>query len=331
MSQKPGVVLSLKRGPHGLWLAGIDVRQDSLGNGATYRAAVMGSWWHSLTHAISQAAKGTEHIALQSLSKLKTPITAAAVAVATVYGGPLAGAAAAKLVGPLIDAAASLDPQKKAHAQALVSQVTTIAQSNPQVAAVLQTAKDAVAKHAIAIAQAPRLTPQEESQIEIDEPGQGAPPSAADQAAANAQLEGAIMGCVVPKALILTQGLANAARRDPDAVAAVARKVRNKSLKKLAGGLADLGRGGGHGGGRGGRWGGGGGYWGWPVTLVDPVDLYDDLRAAAYPGASYAPIVQQLRSSLAYARGYPLVASPPIDPRMESSLEWQRRLARANS
>jgi hypothetical protein len=80
----------------------------------------------------------------ETVQKLKGPITAVATGVATVYGGPAAGAAAAKLVGPIVDSAANLGkdgPQKAAAEDA--------AKTDPAAAQALAAAKDAVA-HTVA-------------------------------------------------------------------------------------------------------------------------------------------------------------------------------------
>jgi len=101
-------------------------------------------WWHSLTHAISDV----HHAVTKTVQKFKLPITAAATAVATVYGGPAGGAAAAQLTGPLIDAAAG-DFGKK-NAKAVLDAAHAAAQSDPRAAQALANAHKAVADTAAA-------------------------------------------------------------------------------------------------------------------------------------------------------------------------------------
>jgi len=94
--------------------------------------------------ALKGAATSVYHDVANTVQELKGPITAAATTAATSLGGPLAGAAAAKLVGPVIDTAANFG--KPTPAKAAAEQA---AKTDPQAAAALQTAKQAAA-HTIA-------------------------------------------------------------------------------------------------------------------------------------------------------------------------------------
>jgi hypothetical protein len=85
---------------------------------------------------------GIHRVASGLVKKLKTPITMAATAAATAYGGPLAGAAAAKLVGPIIDQTAEFG--KKKHPA--VAEAEKAAKTDPVAAKALKSAQDAVAQ-----------------------------------------------------------------------------------------------------------------------------------------------------------------------------------------
>ena len=85
---------------------------------------------------------GVHRVASGLVKKLKTPITMAATAAATAYGGPLAGAAAAKLVGPIIDQTAEFG--KKKHPA--VAAAEEKAKTDPVTAKALKSAQDAVAQ-----------------------------------------------------------------------------------------------------------------------------------------------------------------------------------------
>ena len=101
-------------------------------------------WLDDIGNALKGAGSSVYHSVAETVQKLKEPITAAAAAAATGIGGPLAGAAASQLVGPIIDTAANLGqptPEKKAIDQA--------AKTDPAVAQALATAKEAAA-HTIA-------------------------------------------------------------------------------------------------------------------------------------------------------------------------------------
>jgi len=102
-------------------------------------------WWHSLTHAIYDV----HHAVAKTVQKFKGPITVAATAVATAYGGPAAGAAASKFAGPLIDAVAD-DFQTRKDAKAVVDAAHAAAQSDPRMAKALADAHKAVADTAAA-------------------------------------------------------------------------------------------------------------------------------------------------------------------------------------
>lgn len=85
---------------------------------------------------------GVHRVASGLVKKLKTPITLAATAVATAYGGPLAGAAAAKLVGPIIDQTAEFGKKKNPQ----VAAAEQAAKTDPVAAKALKSAQDAVAQ-----------------------------------------------------------------------------------------------------------------------------------------------------------------------------------------
>ena len=85
---------------------------------------------------------GVHKVASGLVKKLKTPITMAATAAATAYGGPLAGAAAAKLVGPIIDQTAEFGKKKNPQ----VAAAEQAAKTDPAAAKALKSAQDAVAQ-----------------------------------------------------------------------------------------------------------------------------------------------------------------------------------------
>ncbi len=102
--------------------------------------AISGSWLTSLGHGIGS-----------TMRKLKGPITLAAVAVATVYAGPIAGAAAAKLAPAITDFQADhLDPKKKAAAKKIIDKAKEDAKTDPVAAKALDAAEKAVAQTAVA-------------------------------------------------------------------------------------------------------------------------------------------------------------------------------------
>lgn len=115
--------------------------------------AVCAGWWDDVTDAVSSvgsAIKGgvmaVHHAASGIVQKLKGPITLAATAVATVYGGPAGGALAAKLTGPIIDATADIGKDNKSAkaAQKVVATVKNAAKSSPGIARALRAAQAAV-------------------------------------------------------------------------------------------------------------------------------------------------------------------------------------------
>ncbi len=109
-----------------------------------HSATISAGWWHSITHAISDV----HHAVTKTVQKFKLPITAAATAVATVYGGPAGGAAAAQLTGPLIDAAAG--DFGKGNTKAVLDAAHAAAQRDPRAAQALASAHKAVADTAAA-------------------------------------------------------------------------------------------------------------------------------------------------------------------------------------
>lgn len=102
-------------------------------------------WWHSLTHAVYDV----HHAVAKTVQKFKAPITIAATAVATAYGGPAAGAAASKFTGPIIDAVAD-DFKTRKDAKAVIDAAHVAAQSDPHMAKALADAHKAVADTAAA-------------------------------------------------------------------------------------------------------------------------------------------------------------------------------------
>jgi hypothetical protein len=112
-----------------------------------HSATVSAGWWHSLTHAIYDV----HHAMAKTVQKFKAPITITATAVATAYGGPAGGAAAAKFTGPIIDAVANdFHSSKGKGAKAVVDAAHAAAQSDPRVAKALADAHKAVADTAAA-------------------------------------------------------------------------------------------------------------------------------------------------------------------------------------
>jgi hypothetical protein len=111
---------------------------------------VSGSWLgdikSGLTKVVNTTLKldvfGIHNVASGIVKKFKGPITVAATAIATAYGGPLAGAAAAKLVGPIIDQTAEFGKKKNP----AVAQAEEAAKTDPVAAQALKSAQDAVAQ-----------------------------------------------------------------------------------------------------------------------------------------------------------------------------------------
>jgi hypothetical protein len=114
-----------------------------------HSATVSAGWWHSLTRSISHAVSDVHHAVTKTVQKFKAPISVAATAVATVYGGPAGGAAAAKLTGPIIDAMAG-DGRANKGAKAVVDAAHAAAQSDPRLAKALADAHKAVSDTAAA-------------------------------------------------------------------------------------------------------------------------------------------------------------------------------------
>lgn len=112
-----------------------------------HSATMSAGWWHSLTHAIYDV----HHAMAKTVQKFKKPITIAATAVATAYGGPAGGAAAAKFTGPIIDAVANdFHSGKGKGAKEIVDAAHAAAQNDPRVAKALADAHKAVADTAAA-------------------------------------------------------------------------------------------------------------------------------------------------------------------------------------
>ncbi len=118
---------------------------------AQHAETVSAGWWSSVTHAVSSAAHGiygagrTSYNATTGVvAKFKGPITVAATAVATAYGGPAAGAAAAKFTGPLLDAAH--DGFNKPQAKKALAEIRQAAATNPAIARAFDVAQRAVAE-----------------------------------------------------------------------------------------------------------------------------------------------------------------------------------------
>ena len=119
-------------------------------------AIACAGWWSDISHAVTSAAKGIEHTAEgavkeagKTLSALKGPImtaaagAAGAAALAIPGAGPLVAPLASSLAKNLVDAATGGGSVQGA-AQQVVQQAAAAAQSNPQVAAALDTAHQAV-------------------------------------------------------------------------------------------------------------------------------------------------------------------------------------------
>lgn len=133
---------------------------------AQHQTEMCAGWWHDLTHKISSAvhsvahgvssaAKGIGHGVVATLSVLKGPIekaavlgaTAAATAVLGPEAGPIAGGLAQSLVSS-VDSSQGGGAQQAA--QAVVQAATQAAQTDPQVAAALNIAHQAVATSTVA-------------------------------------------------------------------------------------------------------------------------------------------------------------------------------------
>lgn len=115
-----------------------------------HQQVTVAGWWHSLTHKLKDVGKGLEHTVASTLNTLKGPIAqaasiAAGAAADMIPGaGPLLAPMASSLAKNLVDAATGGGSVKKA-AQQVVQQAQAAAQANPQIAAALNAAHQAVA------------------------------------------------------------------------------------------------------------------------------------------------------------------------------------------
>lgn len=205
-----------------------------------------------------------------TVSAMKTPIAAAATTLATAYGGPVGGAAAAKLTGPLIDTIAHEGKPKGAAARKRILAVRQVAKSDPATAQALTAARDAVAhaattyhvaSTAIDAASGNSAARQQMGQLHQDaasgDPaaqqvlaiakealaaaagirggsgGSGAPDSTMDTSAAAPVVSGAAptVGCAVAPVLLLA-----AAAAGGYAWYRHARRLREEAAKRTAGG-----------------------------------------------------------------------------------------------
>ena len=119
---------------------------------------VVSGFWHDIgrgVHGVGHAAFKVHHFVATTIQKFKAPIVIVAGAVASYYGGPLAGIAATAITGPAIDAMANLGEKKKstlareakARQAAAAAQLAAAQQSDPQAAAqAIATAKAAITK-----------------------------------------------------------------------------------------------------------------------------------------------------------------------------------------
>ena len=115
-----------------------------------HRQELMAGWWDSVKDIGKGIGKGfmaIQHNTALVVQKFKGPITAAATAVATAYGGPAAGAAAAKFMGPLIDSQVAIGDHKKA-AQKIIAAAEEVAKTDPRVRQALDLAHTAVTQAA---------------------------------------------------------------------------------------------------------------------------------------------------------------------------------------
>lgn len=117
-----------------------------------YQNDVVAGWLDDIGHAVKSAAVGVKdgvlavhHAVATTVQKFKGPITVVATAVATAYGGPVAGAAAAKFCGPIIDGMAEIGKKDDHPAQQQLAAATQQAKADPKTAAALAAAKAAVA------------------------------------------------------------------------------------------------------------------------------------------------------------------------------------------
>jgi len=103
-----------------------------------HRQTLTAGWFDSLKGAVLTV----HHAVASTVQKFKGPITAAATVVATYYGGPLGGMAAAKLTPMVVDGMAKIG-DKKHPASKKLAQVTEAAKHDPKLAQALATAKEA--------------------------------------------------------------------------------------------------------------------------------------------------------------------------------------------
>lgn len=110
-----------------------------------HTATISAGWWSG----IKKATYGVHHGVAKVVQKFKVPITIAATAVATVYGGPAGGAAAAKFTGPLVDGMADdFKSLRGAQAKQTIANAEQQAKDDPAIAKALGNAKKAVAQAA---------------------------------------------------------------------------------------------------------------------------------------------------------------------------------------
>lgn len=113
---------------------------------ATLPTAAVGDIFGDIGHALSslpQAVSG-------ALKSLKGPLSVAAGAAATAFGGPAAGVAASNLAGHLIDAAPGSHPAAQAAAQQQLAAAAQAAKTDPAMQTALAAAQHAVAQGATA-------------------------------------------------------------------------------------------------------------------------------------------------------------------------------------
>lgn len=124
---------------------------------AHHEATYAAGWFDSITDAVKAVGGGIKDGVLAvkhgidwSARKLKPAMVAVATGVATAYGGPLAGAAAAKITGPIIDMSHGTDEgdaadkaKATADAAAHIAQAHALAAQSPQAAHALADAKRA--------------------------------------------------------------------------------------------------------------------------------------------------------------------------------------------
>jgi hypothetical protein len=112
------------------------------GGGGRNPYAVGFDLFGDIGHALSSAANAVGG----ALKSLKGPISVAAGAAATAFGGPAAGPIAAQLSGALIDAAPGGHPAAQAQAQQTIAAAKQAAQTNPTVNVALHAAQHAASQ-----------------------------------------------------------------------------------------------------------------------------------------------------------------------------------------